>query len=315
MPDHSKPIPRRLPGRSLLAALLALGAASPAVACDGRLLDAPEYFGGPVCAPVEPRRIAALDPFYNLQMAEFLGLPVVAAVEGPDGALPEGAASLGSFLAPDLEALVAAKPDLVLGDAAAHGGAAEALARIAPTALIDTSDWRSYFRLVARAGGREAEAEAALGALDARVAALAVRLPEDATVSFLRILPGGFQVYVDGPEAYAPMQLLGDLGLGRPPFETVADSAVLKRIGWEGLPQLQGDVLIYVVGGGDDSAPGAGAALEAEATGNPMWRTIPAVRAGRAYRVSAGPWMAFGGVPSAEAILADVARVFGVGAP
>ena len=79
---------------------------------------------------------------------------------------------------------------------------------------------------------------------------------------------------------------------------------VLKRPDWEGLTNLEGDELFYVVGGGHDSPEGQ--ELEAEVTSNPIWQRLPAVQAGNAHRVSAEHWMSFGGLASANAVLADV---------
>ena len=70
----------------------------------------------------------------------------------------------------------------------------------------------------------------------------------EVTVSVLRITPFGFQVYVHGPSSYAPFAVMRDAGVKRPPYETVTDGTILKRPDWEGLSQLTGDVLLYIVG-------------------------------------------------------------------
>jgi iron complex transport system substrate-binding protein len=65
-------------------------------------------------------------------------------------------------------------------------------------------------------------------------------------------------------------------------------------------------VLFYVVGGADDNEDGS--ALEAAVTSHPIWQQLPAVQAGRAYRVNTEHWMNFGGLRSAHAVLDDVER-------
>ena len=70
----------------------------------------------------------------------------------------------------------------------------------------------------------------------------------DVKVSVVRIMAGGFQVYVDGPAAYAPFAVLHDAGVKRTAYETATDATILKRPDWEGLAQLDGDVLLYIVG-------------------------------------------------------------------
>lgn len=289
----------------LLAALPA--AAQDAEACAGRLLDSPAVLGGSLCLPAEPQRIVVLDPLFGLQMGMSLDLPIVGATRvdlASEETLPEGIADLGLFQSPDIEALLSLAPDLIIGDAAMHGAFLPHLSMIAPTLLPDTPDWRKYYRTIAAATGRETVAEAELAAFDAELATLRESLPEGRSVSFLRLTPGGFQTYVDGPSAYAPVRLLSEAGLQRPAFETVEDNTVMKRLTYEGLAALEGDVLLYTAGPGDTTA------LEAEVTAHPLWQALPQVREGRAYRVEAAHWLGFGGVDSARAVLADIRRIF-----
>ncbi|MGZ2475195.1 ABC-type Fe3+-hydroxamate transport system substrate-binding protein [Sinorhizobium medicae] len=39
---------------------------------------------------------------------------------------------------------------------------------------------------------------------------------------------------------------------------------------------------------------------------NPLWKMLPAVKAGRVYRVDAGTWIEFNGLASANKILDDI---------
>ncbi|MEM6486909.1 MAG: ABC transporter substrate-binding protein [Pseudomonadota bacterium] len=302
------------------AAVLAVSApGAVARACDGRAVQGALVHGAPVCVPRQPRRVATLDPYYNLQMALSLGLPVVASARSggslPDAVLvghadwvAEGFVDLGQFQYPDLEALLVARPDLILGDATMHASLAGVLSEIAPTVLVQAIDWRDYLAVIAEAGGAEARAAEALGAYDGRLAAVRAGVPAGTSVSFVRVVPGGFQVYVDGPAAYAPMRILAEAGLARPPFETVADDTVLRRLGWEGLLQLEGDWLIVTVGGGHHASDGRD--LMAETMAHPLWQAIPAVAAGRVRVVDPGPWMGFGGLHSALAVLDDIDAMF-----
>lgn len=306
MPPHGVP-PALAAALTWLAAALVPAAAQEASACAGRLLDSPAVVGAPLCLPTQPQRIVVLDPLFGLQMGLSLDLPIVGATRvdlagGKD--LPDGVADLGLFQSPDIEALLALAPDLIIGDAAMHGAFLPQLSMIAPTLLPDTPDWRDYFLIIAAATGRERAAEAELAAFDAELAALRENLPAGHSVSFVRLMPGGFQTYLDGPAAYAPIRLLAEAGLSRPAFETTADATVMKQLTYEGLAALEGETLLYTAGPGDTSA------LEAEVTAHPLWRALPQVRAGRAHRVDAAHWLGFGGVDSARAVLADIDRIF-----
>ncbi|MEM9342047.1 MAG: iron-siderophore ABC transporter substrate-binding protein [Pseudomonadota bacterium] len=302
--------------RPALAAVFTF-AASASIACDGLEVTQETLVGGTICAPSEPQRIVTLDPYYSLLMAAELDLPVIGTalsgdslpsqVEGVWDTDPE---LVGQMTSPDLEAILALKPDLIIGDAYSQAEIMEQLSEIAPTALVDTADWKTYLRTVASVAGADSTADEKLAAYQTAVAETAAALPEGATVSFLRIVPGGFQVYVAGPSAYAPMAVLTELGIERPPFETVSDDTVLKRPTMEGLLELQGDVMIYTIGGAHHD--GDAKALEDEVTSNPIWQALPSVKAGRAYRVEPTHWMGFGGLDSAYEIIADIRDIYGL---
>ncbi len=296
----------------LLALFLTLFTLSYAQDCSENqtLFESDTIAGGSVCVPENPQRVVVLDPFYNLQMGLELGLSIVGSAtsgsEFPAAVTDEQVANLtdiGQFDTPNLETITQLGPDLILGDAFTHGSAQEQFSAIAPTVLVDTPDWKAYFRTIAGATGTQEQAEAALVEYNERTQTIRQNLRDD-TLSFVRMIPGGFQVYVEGPSAYAPFSVLTDAGVERPPFETAEDDTVLKRSDWEGLTNLEGDVLFYVVGGGHDSPEGQD--LEEEVTSNPIWQRLPAVQAGDAHRVSAEHWMSFGGLASANAVLDDV---------
>ena len=303
--------------KGFLGGLCALWLSSPAIACSERIVEN-NVVAAPICLPAEPLRIVSLDPFFNLQLAISLGAPVVGA--GRSGAaLPSALeelgdkaslaqiADLGSFQDPDVEMLVSLKPDLILGDAFSHRDFYEQLSNLAPTALIEASGWEEYLQTIAEVIGRADQYTQQKQIYDNRVQGLKDKFESAGTVSFLRIIPGGFQVYMDGPAAYAPMGVLASVGIQRPPFETVDDNTVLKRPTIEGLLELEGDTLLYVVGGGHDS--GDREKLISEVTSHPVWSALPAIQNERAYEVNADYWMAFGGLHSANAILDDLERI------
>ena len=81
---------------------------------------------------------------------------------------------------------------------------------------------------------------------------------------------------------------------------------MVKRPDWEELSALDGDVLLYVVASGLDTGPDEDLA---DATlSNPLWKSLPAVKAGRAYRIDRATWMGFHGTASAHRVLDDVER-------
>ncbi|WP_337182657.1 iron-siderophore ABC transporter substrate-binding protein [Shinella sp.] len=299
----------RLPSFFILLFLCAWPAAAD---CGGRTITR-HVMQAPICVPGEPKRVVVLDPFYNLGMALELGVPVVGAplFTAPDAGLRARAEAasivdIGDTRQPDLERIVALQPDLILGDGQLHGQFYGKLARIAPTALIDVADWKDYLLTLGDVTGRSDKAAEALRAFGERASAIRARMPEGIEVSVIRVATHGFHVYLDGPAAYAPYAVLHEAGVKRTAYETTDGDAVLKRPTWEEIGELNGRILLYVVAAGN--MPGQDDDLEAETIGNPLWKMLPAVQAGRAYRVDKAAWFGFNSVASAHRILDDVER-------
>lgn len=266
-----------------------------------------------VCVPETAERIVTLDPFYSLQMSLEMGLPVIGSGSyTSDGGFPPtlsadvlaGIEVIGAFDAPNLETIVALSPDLIIGDAYFMAEQYELLNEIAPTVLIATANWKVWYSTVAAAASVPERAEAAFDAYNTRIADLQARIPDDVTVSFLRVVPDGYQLYREAPNAYAPVAVMSEAGVTRPEFESGTDEESFARLDDEGLTYIEGDILLYVVGGSNDD----GGQLEAETLNNPIWQALPAVEAGQAYRVDASHWMSFGGLRSAHAVLDDLFR-------
>lgn len=300
---------KRLRLLAVLAALMALPEA--ARACEGQLITE-HVMNGPVCVPAAPKRIVTLDPLLTLGLFFELGVPVLATTypgiqdEGIRAAAETAkVADVGHPYEPSLERILALKPDLIIGASYIHAGLYDKLSRIAPTLLIDHVDWKTHLRLIARIGGRLEQAEADLTAYEKRAAAIKARMP-GLKLSAVWIKPGGFNVFLDGPAAYAPYAVLREAGVKRTAYETTSDDKVDKRPDWEEIAALDGDVLLYVVTSGTNETPDD--QLAAETVANPLWQLLPAVQAGRAYRVDRATWMGFHGVVSAQRVLDDVER-------
>ncbi|MEM7125953.1 MAG: iron-siderophore ABC transporter substrate-binding protein [Chloroflexota bacterium] len=279
---------------------------------DGMRLFESETIVSSVCVPETAKRIVTLEPFYSLQMSLELGLPIIASgTYAEEGGFPEawseeelaGIESIGQFEAPNLESIANIEPDLIIGDAWFQGENYDLLSKIAPTVLIESANWKAWFHDIAGAAGVPEQAGELFTEYNARVAEVNEKI-RDVEVSFVRVVPGGFQLYRSAPNAYAPIAIMTETGVVRTEFETGTDDSSWERLDWEGITNLTGDVLIYVMGGADDDE-GANA-LEAEVTENPIWQTLPAAQAGEAHRVNAQHWMSFGGMRSAYSVLDDI---------
>lgn len=278
--------------------------------CDGRLIDNPNLIESPICAPEDPARIVSLDASYTLGMSIELGLPLAGAplLGMSDEELREKAeglsiTNLGHLIEPSVEKIIAIQPDLIIGSGFLGENAYKLASRIAPTALITAGDWKEYMKTLIEVSGSEKSAEDVLAGYQERVAEIRERVP-DIEVSIVRITSWDFQVYLD-KSAYAPFAVLQEAGVKRSAYETSTNGETLKRPDWEQLSQLDGDVLLYIVGGTNTSDTDG--RLE-EVLGNPLWQMLPAVKSGRVYRVDPATWMEFSGVGSAHKVLDDVER-------
>lgn len=297
--------------RILALILLFLVASQPAsAACDGRIISE-HVLAAPLCVPNDPQRIVVLDASFSLGMALELGAKVVGAplfgMSDKDlraTAEARGVADIGAITEPSIERIIALKPDLIIGSGFMAAPYQEMLSKLAPTALVDATDWKVYFAAVAAITGQSDRMAGMFDAYDRRIAEIRPRIP-DVRVSVVRITSWDFQVYLDGPVSYAPFTVLREAGVKRTPYETSQDETAMKRPDWEDLGHLDGDILLYIVGGTNDSDTNG---RHEEVTGNPLWQMLPAVRAGRVHRVEPAVWMEFSGLAAANRVLDDIER-------
>jgi iron complex transport system substrate-binding protein len=128
---------------------------------------------GTAKVPESPARVVTLEPL-ELDTAVAVGItPVGAAVAGNVTKLPAylgvtDVTPVGTVPEPDLEAIAALKPDLILGTESRHSDLFDQLDAIAPTVFIasQADPWRDNAKLIGEALGREDEVEDLLTDVD-----------------------------------------------------------------------------------------------------------------------------------------------------
>ncbi|WP_430593257.1 ABC transporter substrate-binding protein [Humidisolicoccus flavus] len=153
-----------------------------------------QHARGTAVVPLDPQRVVTLEPL-ELDTAVAIGIvPVGAAVASNVAGAPaylraDGVEPVGTVPEPDLEAIAALQPDLILGTESRHSALYEQLDAIAPTVFIETQadPWRDNALLIGEALNRQDEVADLLDDVDARCEALAEEFAiDDDTVQLIR---------------------------------------------------------------------------------------------------------------------------------
>lgn len=312
---------------ALAAALLALGATAcgaddgdgttagqndPEVAAPPRMI---EHAMGATQIAGRPRRVVVLDTG-ELDSAVALGVRPVGAIEAIAGAgFPDyladrvrGVEVMGTIEQPNLEAIAALQPDLILSNKLRHEAIYDQLSKIAPTVFAEETGvtWKENFELYARALGRTDRARE-LGQRYARdVAALRQAMGErlDQTeVSVVRSV--GDEVRLYAKESFIGT-ILEDTGLPRPEAQAGDEFSVTATP--ENIEALEGDVMFLSRFG--DEHP-----LLKELMQDPRWDRLGVVRRGAVREVPDDLWFLGIGYLAADLILEDLDQVLVQGRP
>ncbi|MDK3258195.1 ABC transporter substrate-binding protein [Blastococcus capsensis] len=245
-----------------------------------------EHAMGTTEIPEEPERVVVLDTG-ELDAALSLGVTPVGAVTtdvseeflsylAEDA---EGVEVVGTIQEPDLEAIAALEPDLILSNSVRHEDIYDQLSQIAPTVFAaDLGDtWKENFLLDAEALGKEEEAEQLLADYEEQADELgqAIGDPGATTISPLRFVGGPIRAYQ--PESFIGT-VLADIGLDLVELPE-GEVATFAELSAEQLTQANGDVVLYSSYGSADESG------EAAVVAGPLWPRLPAVENGRAYAV------------------------------
>jgi ferric hydroxamate transport system substrate-binding protein len=224
--------------------------------------------------------------------------------------LPGGTTDVGSRGEPNLEALFATNPDLIVVEAyTAEDDILEQLGKydvpVLATKGADAEDpignMKDTFNLIAEATGREERAEEVLNEFDTRLAEAreAVEGSDAAGTEFVY-----FDGWIDGANVairpFGQGSLVGELGeeLGLENAWTgeVDPAYGLGQTDLEGMTKV-GDATFFYTGTTDPAGD-----VNAELAKNKIWKSIPAVSEGRAHAFPEGIWT-FGGPTSAGQVL------------
>lgn len=271
-----------------------------------------EHAMGSTEIPTEPERVVVLDTG-ELDSVVSLGLTPVGAVTTDVDAgflsyLTEDAAGVqpvGTISEPNLEAIAALRPDLILSNKVRHEALYEQLSQIAPTVFAEKVGvvWKDNLRLAAEALAMEDNAEARITKYEKSAATFGKSLgnPSATKVSALRFVEGTIRVYRS--ESFIGT-VLTDMGLGQVNLP-LGEFPAFTEISAEQLETANGDIIVYAsFGKSEDSG-------ELSVVAGPLWPRLSAVKEGRAFAVDGDVYYSGIGLTAASLIVKDLTAKLG----
>ncbi|ARU61510.1 ABC transporter substrate-binding protein [Tumebacillus avium] len=214
----------------------------------------------------------------------------------------EGVQVVGDESQPNLEAIAALQPDLIIGNKMRQEKVYEQLKAIAPTVMSEDlrGNWRKNFTLYAEALNKKAEGDKALADWDARVAEFKTQAGDKlkTEVSMVRFMAGKTRIYYNN--TFSGM-IFKELGLARPEKQNVEEFAA--EVGKERIPEMEGDILFYFT---YDTGNGEANKTEQEWLNDSLFKNLEVVKAGKAYKVDDAIWNTAGGIRAANLLLDDL---------
>jgi iron complex transport system substrate-binding protein len=263
----------------------------------------------------KPRRIVALDNSL-VEAVVALEQPLVGGIgsyrdlEGfPPylGDAVKDTEDVGPLESPNLEAVAALEPDLIVSATVRHDALYDELSAIAPTVFVETTGptWKDNIRKVAEALGEEKKADEVLGGYEKRAATIGEAINEKAgnpTFSVVRFLDGPTRLYA---KASFSGIILQDMSIARPEDQDVDEFAV--EIGEEQIRKADGDHIFVTTYSGGQPA-------KERFLRNPLWKELEGVKAGNVHDVDDAIWMTSVSVQGAHLVMDDLAKLFQVDA-
>ncbi|KAF1682492.1 ABC transporter substrate-binding protein [Veillonella sp. R32] len=283
---------------------------------NGQLILKHKY--GTTVIPKEAKRVVVIrleDPMLAL------GAPMVGAYNPPTFYLHDELTANGvvpisineNIKAINLEQVQALKPDLILLRDSFDRNAYIALSKIAPVAALRLQDTEVTLLALGKILHREEQANARLQLYYDRVKQARMDIKGrigNSPVALLRILKKEVRLYPYSTNdinrfMYELLNLTPD------PMAVAQDSGDTNVVSLEMLPELKAQYLIVSSGYGPSSSGNNEAAQKRyeELQDDPLWQTIPAVKAGHILNVNPVIWNAHG-IIAKERAIEDLHRYF-----
>lgn len=257
--------------------------------------------------PVDPQRVVVLD-MSELDIALSLGVKPVgyATYTAGEDLAPylkdrlTGSTWVGTVQQPNLEAILALDPDLILTNKLRHEAIYDQLSQIAPTVMAETvkGEWKTSLMIHAEALGKTAEAEQIMANYQQRLEefkqAMGPRLA-DTHISLVRSFPDHVRIYMK--DSFMGT-VIADAGLPRPPAQD--KDVFMEQATAERIPDFDGDVMFIMYW---NRAQGE---QLSQLMQHPLWSQLEVVKQGRVYEVDDRVWGTGLGPLAANLIIDDL---------
>lgn len=269
------------------------------------------HLKGELSLQKQPEKIAVLDPQFMDHMLALGEQPAGSVtITGDLSSFPEyligmlrTVQALGTMNEPDLEALRALAPDLIICTEF-HKNIYGSLTRIAPTIMLERNrDWRETLRIIGRIMGKKLEAEQVLQQYKHKInglkSSLAAKL-HGQSVTMIRPRDNTIRLHTCAHRTAAI--LYSDLGL-HPPKLAVDRNRTSSMISLEGLPELDADHYFVLT-------ENKFKAWSDEIQTTTTWKSLRAVQKQHVYHAKASIWIAYYGPIAMNQVVDQVAKVF-----
>ncbi|WP_051236627.1 ABC transporter substrate-binding protein [Paenibacillus pinihumi] len=258
---------------------------------------------GEVEVPDKPSKIVVLDIGALDNLLELgikpVGAPSILTAGDPYPAYlkgTDGVTNIGTVNEPNLEAIDALKPDLIIGNKDAHDAIHDQLKQIAPTVFVETLGvtWKANLQLHAETVNKQAEGEKLLEAYKQKTEAIQAKLADakGSQISLIRPRADKIQAYLEDTFAGTIMK---DSGITRPAAQT--GDGFSKDITEEQIAELDGDLILWF-----NREPDAFAKLEK----SPLWASLKGVQNKQVHAVDWEYWMSGLGIQAVNKVSDDL---------
>lgn len=279
---------------------------SPTALSDCRIV---QHELGEACIPLNPQRVVVLEGGLDTLLS--LGMKPVGSTELGFSYLKDeiaGIASVGNRNNPNLESIVALKPDLILG-VSNNNKNYKMLSQIAPTVLPKLepgNGWKRFLNKYAEVLGKADQAEQILADYNARIEKFQAQMGDriqQTEVSIVAVFPDRIMIYLEDTYCGA---VVADAGFPRPDHHTeefFGESGSVS-ISKEVLHKADGDVIFVWTGKADEEMTQESQTALRKLRADPLWSNLNAVQQDKVYEVPSR-WVSVGPI-AANLVLDDL---------